>query len=99
MPISWPKLRLHPPDRRQHVAADADIAPPRGRARAPSLAIAALPSATRSSSDEPVDIVPDRRLELGLLLLEIEHFHVGLEPVEGDVEGAGGNPAARGLGS
>jgi hypothetical protein len=48
--------------------------------------------------DQPVDIIPHRGLELRLPLLEIEHLHVRLEPVEGRVERLGGNPRARGLG-
>ena len=51
-----------------------------------------------SDIDETRQIVPDRRLELRLILLEVEHLHVRLEPVEGRVERLGGNPRARGLG-
>ena len=96
LPISWPKFELDPPDRRQHGAADAIFLFRTGER-------AALPRHRRLAVGDPivvhqpVDIVPDGRLELGLLLLEIEHLRIRLEPVEGDVEGPGGNPAARGI--
>ncbi len=47
--------------------------------------------------DQAVDIIPDRRLELRLALLEIEHLHVRLKAVEDGVGGLGGNPRARGV--
>ena len=96
LPISWPKFDSTP----QIAASMVRLTPYFSSARASARA---LPRHRRLAVGDPivvhqpVDIVPDRRLELGLLLLEIEHLRIRLEPVEGDVERPGGNPAARGL--
>ena len=45
--------------------------------------------------DEPRHVVPDRRRELGLLVLEMQHV-VGFEAIRCGIEGLGCNPMRRG---
>ena len=91
------EIQLHAPDRRQYVAADPELLL-RAEKRARLAPHRRFAVGDPVVAGEGVDIVPDRRLELRLLALEIEHFHVRLESVEGDAEGVSGNPVARGLG-
>ena len=85
-PISEPKFEFDPPDRRQHVAADAKglfgVREGAGLPRHRRLAVG-----DALLVDQAVHVVPDRRLELGLRLLELEHLHVRLQAVERPIEG------------
>ena len=88
------EVRLHAPDRRQDIAADA-ISLLGARERAGFSRHRRLAVGDALVVDEGRHIVPDRRLELRLLLREIEHLHVGLQPVEGQVERPARNPRVR----
>ena len=85
------EIRLDPPNRRQHVPADA-VSLFRVSERLGVFGHRRLAVRNPLLVDEALDIVPDRRLELRLLFLEFEHLHVGLKPIEGLVEGAGETP-------
>ena len=75
------EVRFDPPDRRQHVAADAVRLFGVGEG-------ARLARHRRPAVGDPLvvdkagDIVPDRRRELGLRLLELQYFHIRLEAGE-----------------
>ena len=47
--------------------------------------------------DEEAEIVPDRRLELGLVVHQLEDLHVGLHAGDGGVEGLAGHALGDGL--
>ncbi len=97
MPISAPKFELDAPDRREHEAAHAiGLLGACERAHFPRHRRFAVGDAL--VLDQAVYVVPDRRLELRLLLLEIEHLHVRRKPVEGGVERLSRNSCARGFG-
>ncbi len=82
------EIRFDPPDRGDHVAADAVGLLGVGE-RAGVLRHRRLAVGDPLLVDQARDIVPDRRLELRLLLLEFQHLHVGLKPAEGLVERGG----------
>ena len=75
--MSLPKFELDPPDAGDDVAVDAE----------PALGLRqrGAPAAHRGAAfldplvvDEEAEIVPDRRLELGLVVHQLEDLHVGL---------------------
>ena len=85
------EIRLDPPDRCEHIPADA-VRLLGARERASFFRHRRLAVRDALFVDEARHIIPDRRLELRLLPSEVEHLHVRLQSVEGDVERAARNP-------
>jgi hypothetical protein len=90
------EIGLDAPDARDDVAVDPE-ARFRGRERLPVLAHGGAPIGDALVIHEGRDVVPDRRLELGLIILKLQHLEVGLEPARGGVERLGRDAAGRGL--
>ena len=91
------EIQFDAPDRRENVAADAiGLFRPSQRARFPSHRRLAVGDPL--VIDEGGHIVPDRGLELGLILLEIEHLHIRRKAAEGCVEGRARDAGLGGVG-
>ncbi len=92
------EIGLHPPDGGQHVPADAvglfRVGERRRVTRHRRLAVG-----NPLLVDQARDIVPDRRLELRLLLLELQHLRVRLKPCKRPVKCRARDSGALGVGA
>ena len=95
-PKSLPKFELDAPDAGDHMAVDAEAGLGRGERLAPLLhggAAVLHPLLV----DERRQIIPDRRLELGLVVHEFEDRQIGLDAAGGHVESLAGDALGGGL--
>ena len=82
------EIRLDAPHAGDDVAVDA-VAALRRRERLGMLTHGGAPVRDALLVDEGGHVVPDRRLELGLVVHQLEHAHVGLHARKGAIEGGG----------